>query len=347
MKKNLLLFVLAASFLSLTAQDCSDLFFSEYLEGSGNNKGVEIFNPTDKIIDLSKYWVARYSNGSVTYTAGGLTQLEGFLQPYSTFSLVNGQTFTSDNPPSPACDPAMQALADMLDHAYPAPTYMNGNDAIALLKSEDKNIDNAVAVDLIGEIGLGALISDDYGWSDIKDTTVTYHVDTVTQTEGKVINYIVQGTDVSGLHYGPFWFAITKDQTLVRKPWVKQGVKENPHPFLVFSEWDSVGKNQWDSLNFHTCDCTPATYVIEQKSPAQAYVFPNPVKQGILTLYATHGISSYEILDITGQLLRKEYTASAPKTVPVAVHDMKRGVYLLRTRFTGSNHILTRKFLIQ
>lgn len=338
---------MAASFLSLTAQDCSDLFFSEYLEGSDNSKGVEIFNPTDKIIDLSQYWVARYSNGSATYAAGGITQLEGFLPPYSTFVLVNGQT--ENLPGSTACDPALQALANMLDKPYPAPTYMNGNDAIALLKSEDKNIANAVAVDLFGEIGLGALIADETGWSNIKDTTVTYNVDSVTESQGQVINYIVQDLDINGQNFGPYWLAMTRNHTLVRKPWVKEGVKENPHPFLVFSEWDTVpgGVNQWDSLNAHTCDCTPATYVIEQKSPVQAHVFPNPVKQGILTLYATHGISSYEILDITGQLLRKEYTASALKTIPVTVHDMKQGIYFLRTSFTGSNHTLTMKFLIQ
>jgi hypothetical protein len=42
------------------------------------------------IIDLDKYYVARYSNGSVTYTGGGITHLEGFLPAHSAFILVNG-----------------------------------------------------------------------------------------------------------------------------------------------------------------------------------------------------------------------------------------------------------------
>jgi len=47
--------------------------------------------------------------------------------------LVNGQTTSTSS--SPACSPVLQALANQLDHDYPAPTYMNGNDAIALIKT--------------------------------------------------------------------------------------------------------------------------------------------------------------------------------------------------------------------
>ncbi|MEZ5197478.1 MAG: hypothetical protein R2764_14105 [Bacteroidales bacterium] len=51
MKNLLLLSGLFFTVLSISAQ--TDLFFSEYIEGSGNNKGVEIYNPTDQAIDLS------------------------------------------------------------------------------------------------------------------------------------------------------------------------------------------------------------------------------------------------------------------------------------------------------
>ena len=43
----------------LHAQDCSELFISEYLEGSGNNIEVEIYNPTPDVIILTSYYVAR------------------------------------------------------------------------------------------------------------------------------------------------------------------------------------------------------------------------------------------------------------------------------------------------
>ena len=36
------------------AQDCSELFISEYAEGWSNNKAIEIYNPTGADIDLSR-----------------------------------------------------------------------------------------------------------------------------------------------------------------------------------------------------------------------------------------------------------------------------------------------------
>ena len=48
------------------------LFFSEYIEGSSNNKALEIFNSTGAAIDLaaSGYVVQYYFNGAMT---AGLT----------------------------------------------------------------------------------------------------------------------------------------------------------------------------------------------------------------------------------------------------------------------------------
>lgn len=143
MKKTLLfvsLFVAGASF----AQDCSELFISEYVEGSGNNKALEIFNPTAQPINLSGYSVARYSNGEDFIAAGAETNLVGVIEPNSAFVLVNGQTTTQGT--SPACSPELQLLADQLDNAHPAPTYMNGDDAVVLKK-------NGVIIDHFGRIG--------------------------------------------------------------------------------------------------------------------------------------------------------------------------------------------------
>jgi hypothetical protein len=143
MKKTLLfvsLFAAGASF----AQDCSELFISEYVEGSGNNKAIEIFNPTSQPINLSGYSIARYANGENFIAAGAETSLTGVIEANSTFVLVNGQTTTQGT--SPACSPALQLLADQLDNAHPAPTYMNGDDAVVLKK-------NGVIIDHFGKIG--------------------------------------------------------------------------------------------------------------------------------------------------------------------------------------------------
>ena len=64
-EKNLLL-LLSLITINLTAQDCDDLFISEYVEGPGNNNLIEIYNPTNNEINLDGYTINRYGNGSQT-----------------------------------------------------------------------------------------------------------------------------------------------------------------------------------------------------------------------------------------------------------------------------------------
>ena len=46
--------------------DKIDLFFSEYGEGSSNNKYIEIYNSTSNPVDLSSYALTRVSNAPTT-----------------------------------------------------------------------------------------------------------------------------------------------------------------------------------------------------------------------------------------------------------------------------------------
>lgn len=143
MKKLLLSVFALTTYVSVNAQ-CNELFISEYVEGSGNDKALEIYNPTNNAINLTGYTIARYSNGGSTAPTGYVTSLSGIIAAHATFVLVNGQT--TGTPTSPACSLILQGMANQLDGAYPAPTYMNGNDAITLEK-------NAVIVDIFGKIG--------------------------------------------------------------------------------------------------------------------------------------------------------------------------------------------------
>lgn len=147
MKKTLLSLSLIAVALVGKAQNCSDLFISEYVEGSGNNKAMEFYNPTSATINMSNYRLVRYSNGSITGTDS--TDLVGSINSYSTFVIANGTGVTSGTTStSPACDPALQAMAQQIDHAYPNPTAMNGNDAMVLVKISPYKI-----LDIFGRIG--------------------------------------------------------------------------------------------------------------------------------------------------------------------------------------------------
>jgi hypothetical protein len=130
MKKTLTL--LTMTILSLTTySQCSELFFSEYMEGSSSNKSFEIYNPSASVIDLSDYVVYRNNNGSSIPTDSLFTI--GLLNP--------GDVFITANPSASA---AIIAESDTT-HTM---TFYNGDDALYL-----KKISTGDTLDIIGVIG--------------------------------------------------------------------------------------------------------------------------------------------------------------------------------------------------
>ena len=111
----------------------TDLFVSEYVEGSGFNKAVEIFNGTGSPVDLGAggYTLELYSNGSATPSQS--VALTG--------TLADGDVFVVSRADA---DPAIVAQADLL---APAVANWNGDDAVVLSKG-------GAALDVIGQIGV-------------------------------------------------------------------------------------------------------------------------------------------------------------------------------------------------
>jgi uncharacterized protein len=108
----------------------SDLFFSEYIEGTSNNKVLEIYNPTTQTVNLSSYAVKLYANGGTTASAN-LT-LTGTLSVGAVLVLVN----------SGAATPTFQIPGSITTSV----ANFNGDDAITLEKS-------GVVIDRIGQVG--------------------------------------------------------------------------------------------------------------------------------------------------------------------------------------------------
>lgn len=140
--KSILSFILTLSSFSLIAQDCSELFFSEYVEGSSNNKAVEIYNPTDAPIDLSSYSIERYSNGSDAVSDE--MNLSGTINAGETWLVTNSDTNSTNEFGYIMVE--LYNMADQWAPVYPSPLYMNGNDAMTLSK-------NGSIIDIIGKIG--------------------------------------------------------------------------------------------------------------------------------------------------------------------------------------------------
>ncbi len=311
----------------INAQDCSDIFISEYVEGTGNNKAIEIYNPTANAIDLSAYQVKRYSNGDNTAADGGITTLSGTIQPYSTFVFTNGQTEQlGDYPP---CDSVLRALADQTDHAYPAPMYMNGNDAITI-----EHI-SGTFVAIFGKIGEDPV----YGWCDIDS-----------------LNY------ATGTYW---WLSWTSNHTLIRKASVKEGVKHNPGTlqspylyFMVHNEWDTVPgywsaqdtahitADIWDNLGWHDCECDPNYSINDPAKQHDVFFFPNPVQGSNFMVKGNEIIKSVHIVNSIGQSVFFEKNKAERGDMDVVIDNSISGLHIAIITFRDGTKI-SRKFIMK
>jgi predicted extracellular nuclease len=124
-------FVILLSGQSVRAAAPTDLFFSEYIEGSSNNKALEIYNGTGAAIDLDAgdYSIQMYFNGN---SSAGLTiDLTG--------TIANGDVYIVAQSSAAA---SILAQADQTSGAG----WFNGDDAILLRQG-------TTVLDAIGQVG--------------------------------------------------------------------------------------------------------------------------------------------------------------------------------------------------
>ncbi len=130
---------------------CSELFFSEYIEGSGNNKGVEIYNPSSSAINLTGYQVFEMVNGG---SATNTLNLSGSLAAGAVYVITTN-----------AADSLMLLQSDTA-LGYPSVSHFNGDDAVALINPTSDT------VDIIGVIGIDPGSSWPVGSGSTKDHTL-------------------------------------------------------------------------------------------------------------------------------------------------------------------------------
>lgn len=118
-----------------TGSTATDLLFSEYIEGSSNNKALEISNVTGAAINLSIYSIKKQTNGAGAWSTG--LSLTGTLNNGSKFTIVNSLMASSCYPISSA-----NISTSATEMAF------NGNDAVGLFK-------NGVLIDIIGTFNGG------------------------------------------------------------------------------------------------------------------------------------------------------------------------------------------------
>ncbi len=133
MKKLSSLFLMLALVGFSFAQPCTKLFISEYFESYGNNKSIEIYNPTFGPKNLSGYKLLLFVNGG---TSVSTFNLSGTIPAKGTYVVSN-----------PSATSVIQALSDTLSGVIA----FNGNDPIALVYGTD-------TLDIFGKIGVNTNI---------------------------------------------------------------------------------------------------------------------------------------------------------------------------------------------
>lgn len=305
MKKTLLSLSLIALALVGKAQNCSELFFSEYVEGSDNNKALEIYNPTNNPITINNdYRIVRYNNGSSAAAGEANTQAYVILNPHTiqahdVWVLVIDKRNASGTGQELPVVAALQAVADTFvcpDYNLSYALSHNGNDAISLQKLVGGNW---IYCDIFGEIGVDPVNS----WSDCPP-----------------------------FYDGSCGAWYTKDQTLIRKTGVKTGVTSNPSPFNPTLQWDSLPNNTFSNLGTHVCDCNQVG-VREYVKNSQVKMFPNPTTGSRISFVsADKRIKSIVVLNTMGQEV-KAIKIESPVVSTVQDLNLLKGVYFTEIIF--------------
>ena len=320
--KNISSLIFATFLMSgINAQNCTDLFISEYVEGSYNNKAIELYNPTSDAIDLSNYALSRWSNGQTTPLN---TILSGTIEANDAFVIAldkrnpNGEGY--ETPLWNGWYVFTDSISGLLDSIYTpeddlmgrvdlficpnyedGTMYFNGNDAVTLETSTGD------IIDIIGKIG------EDPGeaWGDDNDA---------------------------------YW---TKDQTLIRKASVTGGFvydASQPYSFDPTLEWDSLPQNTFTELGQHTCNCSDDMSINEFESVVNLY--PNPNSSGLLNIESTSPIKELNIFNLIGQNVFSKNCQGLMLKESIEIDPSLNGVYFMSVKL-GNNNRSLKKLIVK
>ncbi|KAA1162655.1 ExeM/NucH family extracellular endonuclease [Pseudoalteromonas fuliginea] len=120
---------LALVIASLSAPASANLIISEYVEGSSNNKAIELYNNSTDSLSLAGYKLNLYVNGKTTIQS--TLDLSATLPANGTYVIVN-----------PSSNDELKGKAD-LEHSV---TSFNGDDALVLIQGD-------TVIDSFGQFG--------------------------------------------------------------------------------------------------------------------------------------------------------------------------------------------------
>jgi len=372
----ILMFVLGGMTNLAIAQDCSELFFSKYVEGTVNNRALEIYNPTADAIDLAGYAIARYSNGATDAPGNYTVELPSvMLEPYSTFVIVVDKrdvTGVCLDYPTWYGHLDIQALTDpdtgevILDedgNPIEGPVYEAVDEcggSFYAVHSEADYPYNA-EYDLVGKAGFycspiydenrmmyfngndavalikGAAAAADY--SNIVDL-VGVIGDNPEEDEFEGIDGWV---NIVTYEDGAMdTFAVTRDRTLIRGAEVKSGdvkVLANGDSFDA-SEWISLPKNVFDVLGSHECDCDENTGLKDKVATTDIQIYPNPVTGNLATIEVKEAVAGISIHSVNGQAMDVSIVAEVADIIQLDVANLQAGLYMVKIKLESGTTVV-------
>ena len=287
---------------------CDEIFISEYLEGWGNNKAIELFNPTDASVDLSDYRLERYSNGSTSAQENQKVDLSGTLDAQSVIVLVlDKQDPDGVDFEAPVWDELAEAADLWLCPVYEENNamYFNGNDALVLRK-----ISTNTPIDIFGVIGEDP---GETGWADMTQNHTLIRKQNVTGGDTDALDDFLVVDEWDGI----LWSSDSLNYTL-----------------------DSVFVN----LGSHTCECG-TTDVAEASDLESIELYPNPTSSGNVWVRSNQALREIRVFTLTGQHVSQQLVMGE-NPVQLSLQHLPEGIYLLEATLADGTR-KTQRFVLK
>lgn len=357
----LLLMLVDVATAQRDAANC-DLLISEVVDGSGNDKAIELYNASNASIDLSRYRITRHRNGAPDYpNCSGCVSvaLKGTLAAGDVVILANGQfgdtqvggnvsagvsqtlknIVTNDGGWFICYDTVFTGTNDVPvatdcynSNASGAPMYINGDDAVS--------VDRLTAANLT--------------WDSKAHTAFT-------TTEFRKVDIFGE----IGFQPNGCWRSdagndgkyntgkcLTASKTLRRKATVWQGVTVNPNGFNTFAQYDTLPKNTLNGLGTHSMTVTDGCFPLSAGQPFGAdkvSLYPNPAASGASVVVSTvdQPLIKVQLLDTRGRILATYSYADRVLRRYVSIPaQLPHGIYLLQAT-TEAGAVATHKLVVE
>jgi len=351
--------------VGLMAQ-CSDLFISEYLEGSNNNKAIEIYNPTTNAINLSGYAIGRFSNGSTNPSSDPVVLPNTMLAPYDVYVIVldrrqeDGTGFDL---------PAWNGY-----NVFNIGTDEITNDTIIdfcrdeprlFIQYIDDNSDGAFeysttynpTYDLQGKADTFAC--PDYNTNNGmsyngNDAVFLITGNSISPDGSNIVDVVgVIGEDPQNTIGQPAWVDannkwITRDITIVRREGVQAGtgiVAAILSDTMAYNDWDYYCNNDFTNLGFHQCNCDPSISINEVVNEIPVNIQPNPATDWLL-VNAAQNIRQIEVYDLVGRQVFQQNYDNFNTEIRLDLNGYESGMYIVNVLF-ADNQRTVKKFVVR